>query len=93
MSKEKPKGPSFHFVPSAGDGGKRMKQIKDILRSTLGQYIVASQIEEAVDVCVSRMKPLLKLAPEPNKGATVMTEAAAHRNEKSNTFHARPKTL
>lgn len=67
-------------VPPKDPNEVRLNQIKDLLRGVLSTHIFGrgkdKKIDQCADECVAALGPLLKLAPKPTKGATVMNEAA-----------------
>lgn len=90
------KSKSAHFIPPRDPNEQRLEQIKTTLADVLRPYITGrkkdEKLIEAVDKSISAIRPLLKLAPEPHQGATVMTEAAAHQL-KDGTYLKGPKNL
>ena len=69
------------FIPPRDPNEVRMGQIKAAISNVLDAHISGrgkeTKIEKATDDIVTALRPLLKLAKKPDKGATVMTEAGS----------------
>lgn len=87
---------SVKFIPPRDPNETRLTQIKDAISKVLDGHISGrgkkTKIERAVNEIVLVLRPLLKLAPKPDKGATVMTEAASSRRG-DGSFGKRPSNL
>jgi len=72
------------FIPPRDPNELRLKQIEDAITQVLNNHIHGrgrdTKIKLAVSDVILALRPLLKIAPAPSKGATVMTESAS-RNE------------
>lgn len=89
---------SVNFIPPKDPNEKRLEQIQNALEEVLRPYIKGrgnpkeERIKAAVAESIRAIRPLLKLARPTQHGATVMTEAAAAKNEAGN-FTKGPKNL
>ncbi len=68
-------------IPPRDPNETRMKQIQDAIKQVLDSHISGrgkeTKIKRATDDIITVLRPLLKLAPPPSKGATMMTEAGS----------------
>lgn len=75
-----------HWIPPRDPNEVRLEQIRGVITEVLQSHISGrgkeTKIKKASDDIITVLRPLLKLASEPTKGATVMTEAASMRNAK-----------
>lgn len=80
---------SVHYVPPTDPNEVRLEQIRKKLSAVLESHISGrgkeTKIKKAVDEAILAIRPLLKIAPKPSKGATMMTEAASMGRKKPNT--------
>jgi hypothetical protein len=74
------------IIPPRDPNEQRLEQIKATLAEVLRPYVTGrkkdEKLVEAVNKSISAIRPLLKLAPTPYQGATVMTEAASSNKKK-----------
>lgn len=72
---------SVHHIPPQNPNEVRIVQIKSAIAQVLQSHISGrgrdTKIERAATDIIKAIEPLLKLAPKPSKGATVMTEAGS----------------
>ena len=81
---------STHFIPPRDPNEVRMAQIQDAIGLVLTNHISGrgkeTKIKRATDDIILALRPLLKLAPKPDKGATIMTEASSMGRKRPNNL-------